>query len=245
MTQPRPAWMGRVQLVLQQRGHAYFEEFRPPPRGGRQSAVLMLFGPAEGGGQDVVLTERAHHMRSHPAQVSFPGGAVEPHDESASHAALREAEEEVGIAPASVEVVAELPQLYLRPSRFVVTPVLGWWAEPSGFGRIDTREVHRAVRAPLDHLVDPAARFTVTHPSGFVGPGFDFDGLFVWGFTAKLLSEVLVLAGLERPWDTSVERPLPRRFLPGGRNDGLAQSASDEQVPVGEPASSTDGRGAS
>lgn len=227
----RPAWLDRVRDRLADADHGYFTQFQPPARGGRQSAVLMLFGPRDGGGEDVVLTERAHHLRSHPGQVSFPGGSVEPGDGGAGPAALREAREEVGIDPSTVELVAELPQLYLRPSRFVVTPVLAWWGRPLGFGRIDDREVARAVRAPLDHLLDPASRFSVTHPSGYVGPGFDVDGLFVWGFTAKLLSEVLAIAGLERPWDASVHRPLPRRYLPGGRNDGLAQSAGDEQVP--------------
>jgi len=56
-------------------------------------------------------------------------------------------------------------------------------------------------------LVDPANRFTVTHPSGFVGPGFTVDGLFVWGFTAGLLSKLLELGGVARPWDESVRVP--------------------------------------
>ena len=63
-----------------------------------------------------MLTERARHLRSHPGQVSFPGGALDPGDAGPCGAALREAREEVGHRPGGVEVVAELPALYLRPS---------------------------------------------------------------------------------------------------------------------------------
>jgi hypothetical protein len=71
---------------------------------------------------------------------------------------------------------------------------------------------------PVDHLVDPAHRFTVTHPSGFVGPAFDLDHLLLWGFTAGLLSRVLELGGVAREWDETVRRPLPERYLGGRRS---------------------------
>ena len=189
-----------------------FSRFLPPDEGGRQSAVLILFGPSPDGGEDVVLTERSHDMRSHAGQVAFPGGSLDPDDAGPVSAALREAREEVGLDPSGVDVVAELPALYLPPSDFVVTPVLAWWADPHPIDVVDDREVARVVRAPLDELTDPARRFTVTHPSGFVGPAFDIDGLLVWGFTAGLLAKVLELAGLEREWDRADRRPLPDRL---------------------------------
>ncbi len=219
MSSPHPPWMDRVQAALGDADPEYFARFQPPPERGRESAVLMLFGPCEGGGTDVVLTERSHDLRSHAAQVSFPGGSLEPGDATPTDAALREAREEVGIDPAGVEVVAELPELFLTPSRFVVTPVLAWWPEPQPLGPIDAREVARAARVPLDHLLAPRARFTVTHPSGYRGPAFEVDGLFVWGFTAMLLTRVLQLADLDRPWDDSVHRDLPERFQRGVQRD--------------------------
>jgi 8-oxo-dGTP pyrophosphatase MutT (NUDIX family) len=181
----------------------------------------MLFAPSEHGGEDVVLTERAHHLRSHPGQVSFPGGSLEP-GEDAVQAALREAHEEVGISPESVDVVAELPQLFLSPSQHVVTPVLAWWPVPAAFDRIDAGEVHRAERVRVDHLLDASIRFTTVHPLGYEGPAFEVDGLYVWGFTAMLFSRVMQLAGLERPWDADVRRPLPERFHPRPRQEGSA-----------------------
>jgi 8-oxo-dGTP pyrophosphatase MutT (NUDIX family) len=205
--------MARVVAQLGGLEPEFFSRFLPPDEGGRQSAVLILFGPNAEGGEDVVLTQRSHSMRSHAGQVSFPGGAIDPIDSGPVSAAMREAQEEVGLDRAGVEVVAELPALYLQPSNFVVTPVLAWWAEPTPISVVDHLEVARVLRAPLSELTDPARRFTITHPSGFVGPAFDVDGLLVWGFTAGLLSKVIELAGLERPWDRDDHRPLPAHLL--------------------------------
>ena len=111
-----------------------------------------------------------------------------------------------------------LPSLFLPPSQFVVTPVLGWWAQPSPLSVRDPAEVHDVLFVPVAHLLDPATRFTVTHPSGFVGPAFDVGDLLLWGFTAGLLSRVLEFAGLDREWDASVERRIPERYLQGPRS---------------------------
>ncbi|HZY00545.1 MAG TPA: CoA pyrophosphatase [Dermatophilaceae bacterium] len=209
----QPQWMAHLVTQLGQQDPAFFSRFLPPDEGGRESAVLILFGPSPEGGEDVVLTERSHSMRSHAGQVSFPGGAIDPVDTGPVSAALREAQEEVGLDPAGVQVVAELPALYLPPSNFVVTPVLAWWAQPSPISVVDHLEVARVLRAPLSELTDPARRFTVSHPSGFVGPAFDVDGLLVWGFTAGLLSKVIELAGLERSWDKADRRLLPPHLI--------------------------------
>ena len=182
----------------------------------RRGAVLLLFGSE----RDLLLTERAHDMRSHPAQVSFPGGSIDP-GETPREAALREAEEETGLRRDGVEVFAELPELWLPPSNFAVTPVLGWWGQESPVGVVDPREVHAVYRAPIEELLDPTHRITVTHPSGFSSPGFlighDKD-LILWGFTAGLINRLFDYVGLTREWDTSVTRRLPDYML-GIRQD--------------------------
>ena len=194
-------WVDRLAAVPATARPEDLSRFHPPAQGGRESAVLMLFGlGSDGAPPDVLLTQRADTMRSHAGQVSFPGGSLDPTDDGLVAAALREATEETGLDPAGVDVLGELPALYLPPSGYVVTPVLALWREPSPVAAVDPAEVSRVVRVPLDELLDPANRCTARHPSGYLGPAFTVQGLFVWGFTAGLLSRVLALAGLERPW---------------------------------------------
>jgi 8-oxo-dGTP pyrophosphatase MutT (NUDIX family) len=203
-----PAWLQPVADVAAAIRPEQLSRFLPPDEGGRQSAVLMLFGDGPDG-PDLLLIQRASTVSSHAGQPAFPGGAVDDTDTDVVAAALREAEEETGLDPAGVHVFATLPALWLPPSGFVVTPVLGWWRTESPVGVVDPGEVESVVRVPLSELLDPANRVSVSHPSGFVGPAFEVRGLLVWGFTAGLLSRLLAIAGLERPWDSSVVRPLP------------------------------------
>ena len=186
-----------------------FSSFRPPAGGGRAGAVLMLFGMGETG-PDVLLIERAHDMRSHAGQMAFPGGAVDDDDADEVAAALREAVEETGLDPRGVQVFASLPALFLPPSGFVVTPVLGWWHTPSPVAAVDPREVASVHRVRIADLVAPVNRLRVRHPSGYVGAAFRLRGdLLVWGFTAGLLDRLLRVAGWEQPWDDSDPEDLP------------------------------------
>ena len=95
--------------------------------------------------------------------------------------------------------------LYIPVSDFVVTPVLGWWREPSPVGPVDPAEVAAVYRVPVSQLTDPGRRARLRHPSGFRGPAFEVEGMLVWGFTAGVIDRILHFSGLERPWDTSRE----------------------------------------
>ena len=221
MTSEIPAWLATIRDGARTITGTDLTAFLPPEdAGARPGAVLMLFG--EGGrGPDVLLTERAHDMRSHPGQVSFPGGSVDDTDESPTAAALREAQEEVGLDPEGVDVLATLPELWLPPSNFAVTPVLAWWREESPVGVVDPREVHAVLRVPIDELLDPTHRVTVTHPGGYSSPGFligDDKDLILWGFTAGILNKLFDYVGLTRDWDPSATRSLPDHML-GIRQD--------------------------
>jgi 8-oxo-dGTP pyrophosphatase MutT (NUDIX family) len=191
--------------------------FRPPEGTvARRGAVLMLFGEGPEG-PDLLLTERAHHMRSHPGQVSFPGGSIDP-GETPREAALREAWEETGLDPAGVHVFAELPELWLPPSNFAVTPVLGWWHEPTEVTVVDPDEVHEIFRAPIRELTDPTHRIAVRHPSGWIGPGFligEDKDVILWGFTAGIVARLFEHVGWTREVPDAPLRDLPDYMLQG------------------------------
>lgn len=197
-----PPWLLPLAGAVPSLRPEQLSRFLPPQSGGRPSAVLILFGQGPDG-PDLLLIERAHTMRSHPGQPAFPGGAQDPQDEGPVAAALREAGEEVGLDPASVDVLGTLPAVWLPPSGFVVHPVLAWWRAPHAVHAVDPAEVAAVVRVPVAELIDPANRVQVTRPSGWVGPAFRVRGLLVWGFTAGLLDRLLELGGLALPWDRS------------------------------------------
>ncbi|GAA0815506.1 NUDIX hydrolase [Spirilliplanes yamanashiensis] len=176
-----------------------FTRLATPAEGGRDSAVLVLLGEGPAG-PDVLVLQRAARMRQHAGQPAFPGGAADPGDADAAATALREANEEVGLDPASVTVVAQLPRLWIPVSRYVVTPVLAWWHSPHEVWPCQPEEVAHVARLPVAELVDPANRVRVRHPSGWIGPAFDMPGMLVWGFTGGVLSAVLDMGGWSRPW---------------------------------------------
>ncbi|MBM6398832.1 NUDIX hydrolase [Phycicoccus sonneratiae] len=226
---PAPEWLTRLAARADLHDHPWFRDHPVPGAGVRHSAVLVLFGPDGRGGVDVLLTERAHTLRSHPGQVSFPGGRLDPGDDGPVGAALREAREEVGLDPAGVEVLATWPALHLAPSRSAVTPVIGWWPAPVPVGVVDRGEVERVARVGVAELLSARSRFTAVF-GPYRGPGFEVDGLFVWGFTAMLLDAVLDLAGLTAPWDTGVERELPERVKSPWMRDADAFDATDDDA---------------
>jgi 8-oxo-dGTP pyrophosphatase MutT (NUDIX family) len=211
-----PSWLTRMVHNAMTAEPGWFSRFVPPDDGGRESAVLLLFGPDSDGAESLLLIERSHDMRSHPGQVALPGGATEPGDADVSATALREAGEEVNLDPFGVDVLGVLPPLFLPPSGFVVTTVVAWWSSPGPVSVGDPAEVAQVIQAPLDYLTDPAVRHTVTHPSGYRGPAFVLgDDLLLWGFTAGVVTKALELAELDRSWDRARELPLPERFLRG------------------------------
>jgi 8-oxo-dGTP pyrophosphatase MutT (NUDIX family) len=182
----------------------------------RRSAVLILFGAGGSVDEpqpDLLITERAATLRAHAGQPAFPGGRIDPDDQGPVHAALREAEEETGVDPASVTVFGQLPELYLQPSDFMVASVLGWWHSPSPPRVVSPLEVAAVHRVPVAQLADPGNRLRVRHPSGYVGPAFHAEGMLVWGFTAGLIDAILRLGGWERPWDRNRVEDLPEDVI--------------------------------
>lgn len=218
---PRPAWVDPLAAALREHDQPWVDVLRPA-RGARASAVLALFGEGPSGAE-VLLVERAATLRSHPGQIAFPGGAVDPEDVDLVDTALREAAEECGVRRDAVEVLGTLPAAHVVVSGFDVTAVVAWWRVPHPVAPADPREVAAVLRVPVADLVDPVNRATARHPTGFRGPAFEVAGHLVWGLTAHLLAAVLDLAGWTTPWDDSREVGIPDRYLRDRRQSTLAR----------------------
>jgi 8-oxo-dGTP pyrophosphatase MutT (NUDIX family) len=155
-----------------------------------EAAVLVpLVNRPEG--VQVLLTQRTSHLKDHPSQVSFPGGRVDAGDADRVATALREAEEEVGLAASRIRVLGSLPE-YDIPSGFRVSPIVGWIEPPLDLGSLtlDPFEVAAAFEAPLAVLLDPArvqrreVRFNGRHRHYVAIP---WEGRYIWGATAGML----------------------------------------------------------
>lgn len=210
-----PEWLEPVRESVRSMRPDDLSAFVPPDDADpREGAVLVLFGDGPQG-PDLLLTERAHTMRSQPGQVSFPGGASDE-GEDAIRTALREAQEETGLDPEGVDVFAVLPRVWLPPRNFAVAPVLAYWDHPSPIHVVNEQEVHTVFRTPIEHLLDPERRFCVKHPLGWNGPGWmvgDDADVLLWGFTAGILDALFDFVGWTREWDRSVVRGLPERHV--------------------------------
>lgn len=140
----------------------------------------------------LLLTERTTHLSTHSGQVAFPGGKRDDTDRDEAHTALREAQEEIGLAPELVEVVGQLPT-YTTGTQFIVTPVVGL-VDPAHRLTLNVYEVADAFEVPLDFLMNPAHhRRHAIEVGGVRREWFSMpyrDGAverFVWGATAAML----------------------------------------------------------
>ena len=163
----------------------------------RQSAVLapLYEGPE---GPTVVLTRRSAHLRSHSGEVSFPGGRQEDADPDLVTTALREAQEEIALDPATVEVVGRLDRLSTFTSRAEIHPYVGVLTEaPTGLVA-QPSEVEHILHVPLAELLHPDAFHEErwTFPGGVDRPLFfyEIDGDTVWGATGRMLTQLLSIA---------------------------------------------------
>jgi 8-oxo-dGTP pyrophosphatase MutT (NUDIX family) len=159
----------------------------------RVASVLIALVLRETG-LTVLLTQRADHLSDHAGQISFPGGRREPEDLDAAATALREAQEEVGLAAKHVEVLGELPE-YLTGTGFRVTPVVALVHPPFEL-HADTLEVADIFEVPIAFLMNPANhqvrvfRWEDGERRFFAMPFSPAENVapyFIWGATAGML----------------------------------------------------------
>lgn len=159
----------------------------------REAGVLALLLPASEA-PELILTVRRDDLPDHGGQISFPGGRREG-EESLSDTALREAHEEIGLAPQSVTLLGALTPLYIPPSNFCVHPFLGTIPTAPSLHPTD-REVKEVLRVPLSLLLLEDTRTVepwTLHGQEVEVPFYAIDGHQVWGATAMMLAELLAL----------------------------------------------------
>jgi 8-oxo-dGTP pyrophosphatase MutT (NUDIX family) len=168
----------------------------------REGAVLCLLYPDKGLWH-TVLIKRPEYQGTHSAQVAFPGGAREKDDLNLRETALREAKEEVGIDPSTIEIIAELSEIYIPPSKFLVQPVLAWTDKKPDF-KADEREVASILETPLQWLIEPGRIrekniYLAQYQVSIKAPYYDVHEEVVWGATAMMISELCDLLPEELP----------------------------------------------
>ncbi len=153
----------------------------------RDAAVLIACCQGRAGAE-VILTKRSSRLKHHPGQISFPGGKIDAEDDGAVAAALREAQEEIGLPVAQVRLLGTLPA-HETVTGFTVTPVLGW-IEGDFTPLPEAGEVEEAFAVPLSHLLDPE-NFRVESRLWrgelrrfYVVP---YGPYYIWGATARML----------------------------------------------------------
>lgn len=158
----------------------------------RKAAVMMLFYPKNGRAH-LVLIVRSSYDGTHSSQIAFPGGKFEPEDEVFVNTALRETHEEIGILPASIEIIKAFTELYVPPSNFMVHPFFAISREEIRFIP-DPKEVANIIELPLSVFLSDEIIISAEMMTSYAGkitvPAFKIEEHIVWGATAMMLSEL-------------------------------------------------------
>lgn len=161
------------------------------------SSVLILFFPDKYGRPSIVLMKRVDYKGVHSGQISFPGGKSEKYDVDFYDTAYREAEEEIGISRSECTTLGALSKLYVPPSNFLIFPVVASTDSYPKF-KPDPGEVAKIITVPFDFFLKDNSigthKIKINEMNDLIQvPGYMIDDNLVWGATAMILSELILV----------------------------------------------------
>ena len=188
---PKPGLTAQLKMAPPQR-FGTKDTLLEVPKDAKKAAVMMLLYPDQNDRINFCLIQRTTYDGKHSGQISFPGGKKEDGDRDFWATALRESQEEVGVDPASIQLITDLSTTYIPPSNFYVYPYLAYTDKQPDFVA-EEGEVDHVIEVPLTDLLGEAAMqegpITASYASKVVVPMFVFGEYRVWGATAMILSE--------------------------------------------------------
>ncbi len=177
----------------------------PHPHARRAAVLLPLFEHA--GELSLAFIRRASTLRAHSGEIAFPGGQAEPGELFPLETALREAHEEIGLAPERVEVLGLLSPVFTVVSNYLITPLVAFLPHGPGPLHLQTSEVTELILAPLAALADP----DIAHTELWSRNGqtrtvyfYQYDSHVIWGATGRILAHLL---------DTLAQAPGPGEII--------------------------------
>ncbi len=180
-------------MAASHRGSTEFDyNFSSPPV--KSSVLLMLF--ERSGDYYFPLIQRPDYTGKHSGQIGLPGGKVEPQDKDRIATALRETEEEIGVDTRKVKVIGRLSELYVQASNYNVFPVVGYLSEIPVYIP-DPKEVSEVIECSIGNLMNEETKkekeLIIRNKYKITAPYFDINNRVVWGATAMMLSEFVML----------------------------------------------------
>jgi 8-oxo-dGTP pyrophosphatase MutT (NUDIX family) len=183
----------RVRLTPVERSDLLIDSIEGKHPTARRAAVLLTLFERDGQAY-MIFIRRASTLRSHSGEIAFPGGGVEPGDLSTAMAALREAQEEIGLDPARVQVLGVLSPVFTVVSNYLITPVVAFLPQGLGTLQLQASEVTELILAPLRRLADPS----IAHTEEWTRSGltrtvyfYDYGPYRIWGATGRMLNALL------------------------------------------------------
>ena len=153
--------------------------------------LVPLLTPSPTAPPHVVLTRRRADLRRHAGEISFPGGRMDPADADLATTALREAEEEIGLAPDAVELLGELPAISTFATGYLIHPFVGA-IEPGQRWSISPREVDAVLELPLGDVHESRTRTHLERRGiRFETDAYVLDGHLIWGATFRILESLI------------------------------------------------------